>query len=128
MATQNKTERLVYRLLFLAPPAEKPAGAANSPARAERAFGFSVVFSGVRCILQYVLLPFVLPLLGFTVDAALPIMVAINVIALVSILYSVRRFWAADYRYKWQYLPIAVVATVLLTFFLISDLRMLIGI
>lgn len=125
MAVQSKTERLIYRLLFLEPP--MPQAAAKSPERAERAFNFSLIFSGVRCILQYMILPFVLPLVGVTVDAALPVMLVINVVALVSIFYSVRRFWAVDYRYKWQYLPIAAVAVVLLTAFLVMDISSLIG-
>ena len=121
---QNKTERLVYRLLFLDPPTAKD-DSVDSPASAERAFGFSLMFSAVRCILMYVVLPFVLPVVGVTLDAAVPLMMVINVVAIVSILYSVRRFWQVDYKYKWSYLPIAAVALVLLVAFIVLDLQML---
>lgn len=124
---QNKTERLVYRLLFLDPPAVKEDDPGDSPASAERAFGFSLMFSAVRCILMYVVLPFVLPVVGVTLDAAVPLMMVINVVAIVSILYSVRRFWQIDYKYKWSYLPVAAVALVLLVAFIVLDLQMLAG-
>lgn len=98
----------------------------NSSAQtAERAFGFSLLFSGIRCILQYVILPFVLPLIGVTSDVAVPISLAINVVAIGLILYSVRRFWQIGYRYRWHYLPVAVVALILLVSFIILDLQAL---
>lgn len=122
MSLQNKTERLVYHLLFLNPPVQQVDSAPDKAATAERAFGFSLVFSGVRCILQYVILPFVLPLVGLTTDAAVPLTLAINVVALVSVLYSLRRFWQVNYKHKWQYLPIAVTAAILLSAFIVLDL------
>lgn len=94
----------------------------QSTKRAERAFGFSLVFSGVRCILQYAILPFVLPALGVASSAATPLLLVITVLAICSTLYSLRRFWQINYRYKWQYLGISVVTLSILTAFIIFDL------
>lgn len=125
MALQNKTERLIYHLLFLNPPAPQMEIVPDKAASAERAFGFSLVFSGVRCVLQYVVLPFVLPLVGLTTDTAVPLTLAINIVALVSVLYSLRRFWQINYKHKWQYLPIGVTAAIILSTFIVLDLQAL---
>jgi uncharacterized membrane protein YozB (DUF420 family) len=92
---------------------------------AERAFGFALVFSGIRCILQYAILPFALPILGIAGDVAVQISVVINVIAMISILYSVRRVWRINYRYKRVYLAVGATAFVILCAFLFLDLRAL---
>ena len=63
-----------------------------------------------------------MPLVGLTTDAAVPLTLAINVVALVSVLYSLRRFWQVNYKHKWQYLPIAVTAAILLSAFIVLDL------
>lgn len=127
MTIQNRTERLIYHLLLLPPPAQPAEAIQDQAARAERAFGFSLVFSGVRCVLQYVILPFVLPVIGLTANAAVPLTLAINIVALASVVYSLRRFWQINYRHKWQYLPIAITAAVILSAFIALDLRALLG-
>ncbi|MFN8448531.1 MAG: hypothetical protein U0521_08055 [Anaerolineae bacterium] len=48
----------------------------------------------MRCTLQYVVLPFVLPIFGIAGEVAVPFLLVINVLAIISILYSVRRFLA----------------------------------
>jgi ABC-type iron transport system FetAB permease component len=125
LTIQNRTERLIYHLLLLDPPAQPVESVEAKAARAERAFGFSLVFSGVRCVLQYVILPFVLPIIGLTSNAAVPLTLAINVVALGSVLYSLRRFWQINYQHKWRYLPIAITATILLSAFIVLDLHAL---
>lgn len=115
-------EPFINRLLWVS-PAPAPTPSAKSAERAERAFGASLIFSGVRCILQYVVLPFILPLIGIAADTAVPILLAINVLAAVLIVSSLRRFWQIDYKYKWQYLPVAITALLLLVAFTMYDLN-----
>jgi hypothetical protein len=98
------------------------ADAVEKTRRAERAFGLSLAFSGLRCILQYVLLPFVLPLLGIAADAATPIYLIISLLAVVSIVASLRRFWRVRYQYRWQYLAMALVTLAMLAAFIQMDL------
>ncbi|MCC6804127.1 MAG: hypothetical protein IT319_14700 [Anaerolineae bacterium] len=90
--------------------------------RAQNAMKFSLIFSGVRCTLQYVVLPVVLPIFGIAGAVAVPFLLVINVLAIVSILYSVRRFWQINYKYKWHYLGFSVVMLVILASFIASDL------
>jgi len=122
-SSTQKFDRLIGRLLFadIQPRNDEADDAAAQ--RAERAFGASVMFSGIRCVLQYAILPFVLPLIGIAVETATPVMLAINVLAIGSIFLSLRRFWQIGYKYRWQYLIMALAALVVLTAFIVLDLR-----
>jgi hypothetical protein len=93
--------------------------------RADRAFGFSLAFSAVRCILQYAILPFVLPIIGVAGDFAIQITMAINLVAIVSILYSLQRVWRINYRQKWAYTVIGGGALIILLAFIALDLGLI---
>ncbi|MCY4071370.1 MAG: hypothetical protein OXG60_08725 [Chloroflexi bacterium] len=93
--------------------------------RAENALTISLLFSGVRCILQYVLLPFLLPIIGVAADATVPILLLINLIAMVSIFLSLRRFWTIGYKHRWSYLVVALAALTLLIAFTAYDIAKL---
>ncbi len=95
--------------------------------RAERAMTYSLAFSAVRCTLQYVALPFVLPVLGIAGDFPPQVFVAINMIAMAAITISVIRLWRIDYKYKWQYLAIGVVALMIQVVFTLNDLQLTSG-
>ncbi|MBC7812214.1 MAG: hypothetical protein H7175_13750 [Burkholderiales bacterium] len=126
-ASKMSADRFMGRLLWIeevpAPPRPVNVDNALLSNRAERAFGFSLLFSGVRCILQYVILPFVLPLVGVATEAALPISFAVNLLAIGLIVYSLRRFWKIGYRYRWRYLGVAVVALAMLVGFIALDVQ-----
>lgn len=123
--SRTRLDRFVGRMLLVDLDDQPVASTDSRAQRAERAFRFSLVFSGVRCTLQYAILPFVLPLIGIASDAATPIMLAVNIAAIVSIIFSLRRFWQVDYRYKWQYLGVALVALCLLVAFIALDFHSL---
>jgi hypothetical protein len=125
--TNGSLDRFVARLLMVELPASPPEPESVDAGRAERAFSFSLIFSGVRCILQYAVLPFVLPLVGVASDAALPVMLLINIAAMISIFYSLRRFWKIGYARRWQYLVVALTALLILTAFTILDVRALLA-
>ncbi len=99
-------------------PAEERAAAG-----AKRALTASLAFSGVRCILMYVILPFVLPLVGLTGVFATRADIVINVVAIAALGYSVARFWKINYRHKMAYTGVAAVAFVLLAAFILLDLQ-----
>lgn len=110
------------RILLIKP---QPVDVDSVPAAesAERALSLSLMFSGVRCILQYAILPFVLPLIGIATDAARPLLLALTLMAVVSIFFSLRRFWQIGYERRWQYLMVAVAALVVLVAFIVFDLQ-----
>jgi hypothetical protein len=89
--------------------------------KSERALTWSLAFAGIRCVLQYAVLPFILPILGVGADVATPISLAINVVAIASILYSLHRMWRINYKHKWVYTGIAAVALVILVAFILLD-------
>jgi ABC-type iron transport system FetAB permease component len=114
-------DRLMSRLLFV-DMRQQPADPQATTQRAERAFGLSLAFSGLRCILQYVVLPFVLPLLGIAASAATHINFVISLLAVTAVIASLRRFWKVRYHYRWQYLAVALVTLAILATFILMDL------
>lgn len=94
---------------------------------AENTFMLSMLFTGIRCLLEYVVLPFILPLLNLSSTIAVPLVLAVNVIALTALVHSVRRFWAIDYKHKRVYLGVAVVGGFILVLFTIGNIRALLG-
>ncbi len=122
-------DSFMARLLFVAPPTHTPAVTASQadepPPAAERTFNLSLAISGVRCVIQYMILPFVLPLVGVAVEWAVPISLAINLIAIAAIFFSLRRFWQTNYKGKWQYLIIALFALIFIGVFTYTDLTRL---
>jgi uncharacterized RDD family membrane protein YckC len=99
-------------------PAEEQAAAG-----AKRALSAGLAFSAVRCILMYVVLPFVLPLIGLTGVFAVRVDLVINLLAMGALGYSVRRFWVINYKHKMAYTAVAAVAFFVLAAFVLLDLQ-----
>ncbi|WP_240484043.1 hypothetical protein [Corynebacterium sputi] len=70
---------------------------------AHRAFRLALVFTAVRCIISYVAIPILVPLISFMGVLATPISVALCLFAFVNGVMSLRRFWKTDHRGKWLY-------------------------
>lgn len=111
---------MMERILFIDPETVTPP--TEQERTGENALGLSLMFSGIRCVLQYAVLPFVLPFIGVATDVAIPILLVINVLAMVSIVFSLRRFWRVRYAHRWAYFFVAMVALGLLTAFMLMDL------
>ena len=118
----SRADSIMSRLLFVSPAADLTA---SQTRRAENALTLSLMFSGLRCILQYVLLSFLLPIVGVAADAAVPVLLLINLIAMASIFFSLRRFWTIGYKHRWGYLAVALTALTLLLAFTLHDLMKL---
>lgn len=73
---------------------------------AQRTFSISILVSAVRCLLTYVVLPFVTPFLGLASGVGPVLGIVIGVIAIVANVVSIRRFWRA--RHPWRK-PVTVV-------------------
>lgn len=70
---------------------------------AHRNFRVAIVISGVRCLITYLLIPILVPILGMAGVLAAPIGIALCLVAVVNGVVSVRRFWISDHRGKWMY-------------------------
>lgn len=102
--------------------------AAPSPAevkRSDRFMGGYILFVAVRCTLQYVLLPFVLPFVGLSNSVSVGISAVIDVFALGMITYNIRRLWNTSWR--WRYLGLSVIMVSILVIFLYNDFHFFLG-
>jgi hypothetical protein len=118
----TRADSIMSRILFIDMTPATNKSYEEQSRQAENALTLSLAFSGVRCLLQYALLPFLLPIIGVAADATIPILLGINVIAVLSIFFSLRRFWEIGYDRRWQYLGVAAVALILLIAFTIYDI------
>lgn len=94
---------------------------------AEGVFSKSVIVSGIRCTLTYVIFPFVAPLIGVTASVGAIVGVAIGVVAVVFNVLSIRRFFKADHPYKWWASAMNLAVIVLLVILFIVDTNTLLG-
>ena len=92
---------------------------------AHRAFRVSVVVSAVRCIITYLAIPIVVPLLSLSGWVAAPVGIALCVVAVVNGVVSVRRFWASDHARRWTYTGFMGVVFVILAVAMVSELQRL---
>jgi len=81
----------------------------------------SLLISMVRCLLTYIVLPFMAPLLGVGLGVAPVIGLAVGAVAIVANVASVRRFWRADHRYRWHYTALASVIIAMLVWLIVAD-------
>lgn len=98
VAIPTGAEAFMRRLLRVpvdAPPA--------SIAGAENAFSKSIAISAIRCILTYVLLPLLAPVLDLTGGVGPALGLVVGTVSMVAIVFSMRRFWAADHAWRWRY-------------------------
>jgi len=79
--------------------ADTPAPAA-ALGKAQKGFNISMLVSGIRCVLAYVILPFVTPLLGIAPGVGPGLGIAIGIVAIGANLFSMRRFWVL--RHPWR--------------------------
>ncbi|MGH9030426.1 MAG: hypothetical protein ACRDV4_12530 [Acidimicrobiales bacterium] len=118
----SRAEPVVRRLLLVPPPgpAHKHAGATE--ASAQRLFNVSMVLSGLRCLLSYVVLPVITPAIGAAARVGPVIGIPIAVVALVFDVMAVRRFWLADHRWRWGISAIYVVVICMVLGLLVADI------
>jgi hypothetical protein len=123
-------DRAVARLLRVQPQPPVPALAVSGG----QPFETPLLLAGVRCILRFVVLPLVLPLLGIATGAtigivtgaALALLLTLDVIAVVAIVATLRRLWRLQHPRRWQYLPLALTMAVLVAVFFVIDARVLV--
>jgi hypothetical protein len=99
----------------------EPSSTRVSEAAARRAFSTSMLVSATRCLLTYIVLPFVAPLLGIAGDVGPGVGIAIGLVAIVSNVLTIRRFHAADHRWRWAYTGIAVCVIIGLVILMVRD-------
>ena len=123
MKVRSATGEFVAEAAPVAPAASTPEEAL--PSSVDRGFTFAILLSALRCTVQYVVLPFVLPWIGVT--AAVPpwVTLVLSALALFAIVRNVRYLWRSRYSRRWSYLVLSVVIIGALLVFVGVDLRSL---
>ena len=115
-ASTSQTDRFMRRLLRL------PEGQTSTAAEARSAFQKSLFISTCRCLLMYIVFPFVLPAVGIARGVGPFIGMVIGVLAIVSIVYSIRRFWRANHSKRWHYTIFGTAIICFLVYLAVKDL------
>ena len=105
----------------------KPEVALVTPDTSTRTFSISMVISGIRCVLAYVVFPWLLPVLGVTGGVGPGVGLSIGTVAIGFNVWSIVRFCRADHSLKWIVVPINVAVIVLLLILVGFDVADLIG-
>ena len=114
---RSRADRIVRSALRIQ---ERPAGVSEAAAYAT--FQRSMLISATRCTLTYVIFPFVLPAIGIATGVGPILGVVIGVIAMTCDVFTIRRFFAADHKYRWWFSAIALSIITLLFVLLAEDI------
>jgi len=117
----SDADRFMRRMLRL--PTDGPAATA---ADARRAFQTSLMVATVRCLLMYIVFPFVLPAVGLSTGVGPLIGLPISAVAIVAIVMSIRRFWRADHSKRWHYTILGTTVIAFLVVLVVLDLAELV--
>lgn len=98
----------------------------NAILGARRSTTAAIVVSGIRCIITYLLIPVLAPVIGISDAASAPVTIALSVLAIAMGVTGVRRFWMADHRARWAYSIFIAVIVALLTVGIVLDLASMI--
>jgi hypothetical protein len=104
-----------------------PEGQTASVDSAQRAFSTSVLVSAIRCTLTYLVLPFLAPALGLAAGVGPAIGIPVGVVAIACNIMTIRRFWAADHRWRWAYTALSLTVIALLVVLMVRDIAALVG-
>src|SRR4051794_23716069 len=113
---RGPADRVMRRILRL--PVDAPPGSA---AGARKAFQNSLIVATFRCLLMYVVFPFVLPAVGLAKGVGPAIGLVINLAAMVCIVMSMRRFFRADHPKRWWYFALGGTVLVFLVVLAVTD-------
>jgi hypothetical protein len=119
---RSDADRLVRRLLFLDPEAPKA-----SLFGAQGAFQKSIAISATRCLITYIFLPLLRPVIDLSGGVGPALGLIVGTISMVAIFFAVRRFFAADHKWRWGYGAIGGGIFLLLTVQAVVDVRALLG-
>ncbi len=92
-----------------------------------RIFSASIFLSALRCLLSYIVLPFVLPAIGLARGVGPAIGIPIGVLALTFDFLGIRRFWMADHRQRWAFTALYAVVGTMVFVLLVVDIVDVIG-
>lgn len=97
------------------------------PTPARLALTFGLLLSALRCTVQYVLLPFVLPWIGVAVSIPPWVTLVLGGLALASLTRNVRYLWRLQHPRRWSYFALACIVAAALMLFMVIDVHNFLG-
>ena len=107
------------RILLL--PTDQDAPSAG----AESLFGKSILISAVRCLITYIVVPVLAPIIDLTTSVGPAVGLLVGAVSTIAIVAATRRFFAADHRFRWPYAAIGGSILVLLVVQAVFDVSAL---
>lgn len=104
------------------PTTTSPTSTAPTPSTADdqneaaRLFSLSIVISGTRCLLTYIVFPWVLPVLGIAGGVGPVVGVVVGVVAIAFNLLSIRRWRASGHAWR---VPLMTLNSIVIVFLLV---------
>jgi hypothetical protein len=114
---RSRADVAMRRLLFV-PPGPSTVG----DEAVHRMFSFSIVLSGLRCLLSYVVFPVLTPALGLAAGVGPVVGIPIAVLALTFDVIGIRRFWVNDHHLRWPMTFVYAAVMILVSALLIGDI------
>ena len=97
-------------------PASTAPATVDEQNEAARLFSLSIVISGTRCLLTYIVFPWVLPVLGIAGGVGPAVGVVVGVVAIAFNLLSIRRWRASSHAWR---VPLMTLNSVVIVFLLV---------
>jgi hypothetical protein len=107
--------------------AAAPSTPAGTQDEAARLFSLSIVVSGIRCLLTYVVFPWVLPVLGIAGGVGPAVGVLVGVVAIAFNALSIRRWRASTHAWRVPLMAINSAVIVLLVILVALDVSELVS-
>ena len=114
---RSAADRRMRKLLLLDPDAPRV-----SIFGSEQLFGRSIAISAVRCLITYVFLPLLAPIFNLSGIYGPILGLVLGAVSMVAIVFSMRRFFAADHKYRWWYAGVGMAIFIALIFSGVHDL------
>jgi hypothetical protein len=105
-------------------PSRSPVDKQNEAARL---FSLSIVISGTRCLLTYVVFPWVLPVLGIAGGVGPAVGVVVGVVAIAFNLLSIRRWRASGHAWRVPLITLNSIVIVFLVVLVVLDVSALVS-
>lgn len=121
-AGRSVWDRRARRVLRL--PVEGPS---TSVFGAHGMFSKSIAVSAIRCLITYVMIPVMGPVLGLSGAVGPWLGLALSAVSTVAIVFSTRRFFGADHKYRWHYAAVGAGIIVALGVQTVIDVRTLLS-
>ena len=119
---RSAADRRMRKLLLLDPDAPRV-----SIFGSEQLFGRSIAISAVRCLITYVFLPLLAPIFNLSGVYGPILGLVLGAVSMVAIVFSMRRFFAADHKYRWWYAGVGTAIFIALIFSGVHDITNLVS-